>query len=324
MRRRRLLRVLPATAALAAGCLARNSSDEPSGGSTTGNQTTDDSGGSVDDIDGRDPDGFPPRGSEHTDAVVWFRDNEDGPMALEPSATEGELPSDEFTFALENGTDRTFQTNFYDWTLAKRVDGEWYHVAPRMVPEPLMRLKPGDGHRWTLAVTSERPDPRTDSVADEGDISVRGLGAGTYAFAADGWFEDENHEQKRMFAARFELSGDSLELTPSAAVREATRDGDVVTVRADGADSEDARDATYVLERSEDAEGAREMITEQVVRRWPLCDALAHVESGVQEVRVESTTGSVPAFGVLDDASPIRYDGDAFRARVEDPNWDRA
>lgn len=322
MRRRRLLRALPATAALAAGCLARNSSDGPSDESTTGNgdttnETTTDGG---DALDGSDPDGFPPRGGDHVDTVVWYREEGDPPMALEPSATAGDLPEDEFRFTLRNGTDRAFQTNFYDWSLSKRVDGSWFHVAPGAVPEPLMTLNPGDDHRWTLAVSNERPDPRTGSVADEADISVRGLGAGTYAFAVDGWFEDEDYEHKTVFAARFDLAGDPLELTPSTAVREADRDGDVVTVRADGADSEDAREATYVLERSEDADDAREMISEQVIRRWPLCDALAHVEDGVREVRVESTTGTLPAFGVRDDAPPIRYDGDAFRARVEDPN----
>lgn len=315
MRRRRLLRALSAAAALAAGCLARDPSDDPSGGQTNATTTTDGGG----DVRGTDPDGFPPRGGDRVDAVVWYREDEDAPMALEPSATEGALPSDEFAFALDNGTDRTFQTNFYDWTLAKRVDGEWYHVAPGAVPEPLMSLDPGDGHRWTLAVSSEPPNPRVRAVADEGDISVYGLGAGTYAFGVAGWFEDEDYEHKTVFAARFELTGDPVTLTPSEAVREAARDGDVVTVRADGAEGEDAREATYVLERAEDAGDAREMITEQVIRRWPLCDALAHVEDGVREVRVESTTGSVPAFGVRDDAAPIRYDGEAFRARVEDP-----
>ncbi|NHN47559.1 hypothetical protein G9464_08110 [Halostella sp. JP-L12] len=321
MRRRRFLRALPATAALAAGCLARDSPDDAENG-TNGTDATETT---VDDwtenIEGRDPDGFPPRGSDHVDTVVWYRENRDAPIALEPSAAEGDLPVAEFAFALRNDTDQTFSTNFYDWSLSKRVDGEWFRVAPRMVPEPLMSLAPGEDHRWTLAASSERPDPKTDSVADEGDVSVRGLGAGTYAFAVDGWFEDGDHEQQVVFAARFELAGDPVALTPSAAVREAARDGDVVTVQADGSDHEDAREATYVLERVEDpAEEPRELITEQAIRRWPLCDALAHVEAGVRTVRVESTTGTVPAFGVHDDAPPIRYGGDAFRASVEDPN----
>jgi hypothetical protein len=320
MRRRRLLRALPATAVLAAGCLARDSSDGSTTEDETASTTTADDGGSAEDIDGTDPDGFPPRGSDQVDEVVWFRDSEDGPMAIEPAATAGELPTAEFAFTLENGIDRTFETNFYDWTLAKRVDGEWYYVAPRLVPEPLMRLEPGDDHEWTLTASSERANTRYPSAADKSDLSVRGLGAGTYAFAVDGWFEDADYEHQTVFAARFELAGDPLELTPSAAVQQVTRDGDAVTVRAEGVDSEDAREATYVLERTEDADDAREMITEQVIRRWPLCDALAHVEDGVRAVRVVSTTGSVPAFGVLDDRSPVRYDGDAFRVRVEDPN----
>jgi hypothetical protein len=303
MRRRDFLRALPpAAVAATAGCGAVDGlgGDDPTDEPRTG---SDDPGGPTD---------FPPSGGDGVERVVWHREADDGAMALEPSSTGGELP-DEFTFALENTTDRRFDTNFHSWLLAKRVGGEWYRVAPRFVCQIRMQLPPSERHEWTLTASGELPNPRTAYSGGIEDVSVTGLGGGTYAFAADGWFADEDYEHQTVFAALFDLDGDPVEPVPSDAVRSASRDGDVVTVQADGTEGEDAREATYVLRRVDGSLAEpRPLIPEQVVRRWPLADALAHVDVGVRKVRIEAKTSTHPPFGVQNDGPPVRYGGETF------------
>ncbi|WP_121822277.1 hypothetical protein [Halostella salina] len=311
MRRRRFLRALPAVAVTAtAGCgAAGRSGDDPATDQTESPPTDDTKTESE-----TDPGAFPPGGADDVDRVVWHSNAGDARMSLEPSATEGGLPA-EFSFALANETETTFNTNFHSWLLAKQVGARWYRVAPRYVPQPLMTLPPGERHQWNLSADGEHPDPIRAHSGGTEDVSVSGLGGGIYAFAIDGWFEDTDYEHKTVFAARIELDGDEIRPAPSAAVEGVSRDGDVVTVQAEGynEDSEDAREATYVLRRVEGAfADAWPLIPEQVVRRWPLSDALAHVEPYVREVRIEAKTATHPPFGVQDDAPPIRYRGDTY------------
>jgi hypothetical protein len=58
------------------------------------------------------------------------------------------------------------------------------------------------------------------------------------------------------------------------------------------------------------------MIPEQVVRRTPLRNALAHFESGVRRVRLEAGTTTVPAFGV-NEVRYVEYDGETYRIESE-------
>ncbi|WP_135819765.1 hypothetical protein [Halostella litorea] len=310
MRRRRLLRALPAAAVAAtAGCGAAGGfgGDDPTSGSTERTATDEPA-------DEPDPGAFPPGEADDVTRVVWYGNAGDDRMSLEPSSSEGSLPA-EFSFALENTSETTFNSNFHSWLLAKQVGDRWYRVAPRYVPQPLMTLPPGERHRWHLSVDGEHPNPIRAFSGGTEEVSVSGLGGGIYAFAIDGWFEDRNHEDKTAFAARIELGGDEIRPVPSAAVEGTSRDGSVVTVRAEGynEDSEDARPATYVLRRVDGAfADARRLIPEQVVRRWPLNDALAHVGPDVDEVRIEAKTATHPPFGVQEDAPPIRYRGGTF------------
>lgn len=343
MHRRALLTRFAALGVLGtAGCLADQS---PAGGGPTGSGTdgpTDGGTGSATgepngepSTDATDPEPsadtpatpgtpphdapFPPNGDD-VDRVVWFREvsDPDGRLHLAHSASSVELPG-EVSFTLSNGTDRTFMTNLYDWTLYRWEDG-WHRVAPTMVNDPLMELPPGESHTWTVALGSDDlAKPRFRSSGTE-DLEVGALGGGHYAFAARGWWDDQDstpsYEHKTVCAARVELDGDQLPLVPSHAVTGTRRDGDTVVVEADNPRS-DGTPATFVLSRDEDAPDPRPMITEQVYRSWPLRDALAHA-TGADEVRVETTTGITPLFGVhADDDPAVEYDGRTYRLRAE-------
>ncbi|WP_436926567.1 hypothetical protein [Halosimplex amylolyticum] len=268
---------------------------------------------------------FPPD-RDDVETVVWFREvsDPDSALVLEHAAASVALPNAEITFTLRNGTDRPFQTNFYDWALYRWEDGRYHRVAPQAVPEPLMQLAPGESHRWTLALDADdRAAARRRSEGTEG-IAVDPVGGGHYAFAAEGWWKDQertpSYEHKTVCAARFELEGQPLDLLPSEAVTDTSREGDTVVVTADNPrGGEDRTEATYVLTRDDDATGAMELITEQVYREWPLRDALAHAGPDVREVRVETTTGVAPIFGVQSDEDPaVTYDGRTYRISAEE------
>lgn len=61
--------------------------------------------------------------------VVCYPDT-DAPLSMTPSAIAASLPDASVSFTLANETETTFSTNFYAWRLHKRVDGEWYYIAP--------------------------------------------------------------------------------------------------------------------------------------------------------------------------------------------------
>ncbi|WP_123538275.1 hypothetical protein [Halosimplex salinum] len=271
---------------------------------------------------------FPPD-RDDVDRVVWFREvsDPDSSLLLEHAASSVALPDAENAFTLRNGTDRTFRTNFYDWALYRWEGGEWHRVAPQGVPEPLMRLAPGESHTWTLALGNDDVEEPTLRSQGTESIAVDPVGGGHYAFAAEGWWREQDqtptYEHKTVCAARFELEGPPLDLVPSAAVTGTRREGDTVVVsadnpRRDGGD-DGGTEATYVLTRDDDASDARALITEQACREWPLRDALAHADPDVREVRVETTTRVVPIFGVRSDENPaIAYDGRTYRITAEE------
>jgi len=195
-------------------------------------------------------------------------------------------------------------------------------LTPLEVPQPLMELPPGESHTWT--VTFEDDDLGRVAFRSSGtsDVTVGAVGGGTYAFAAEGWWDDQaatpTYEHRTVFAAQFELTGEALQLVPSDAVTDTRRDGDRVVVEADNPDGGDP--ATYALTQDEDATDPREFVTEQVYRQWPLRDALAHAGEDVQEVYVETTTPVSPPFGVRTDEDPaVRYDGRTYRVDVAVP-----
>lgn len=327
MNRRQVLALLGSAAA--GGCLGGSGSDpatttrrsttEPTPIETTHQTTEDDPETQTatpepPELGVRDPDGCPPFDSDVKRIVCAPAVGDDAPMTFEPATQSGSLPRSEFSFTLTNGTDAAFTANFYAWEVWKRVDGEWFRVAPRMWPQPAMIMRSGDSHTWHLTVDNtdlDRPIPASTGTES---VTVVGLGSGTYAFGTDGWFQGQHYENGTGFAARFDLTGDPLELTPTGIDR-TERDGDTVIVHDNPEENEDL--AAYVVTRVESAPTEpRRMIPEQVLRRTELRNALAHFESGVQTVRLEAGTTAYPAFGV-DEARYVEYEGETYRIETE-------
>lgn len=295
-RRRVLAALAGAAGASTAGCLEGRTS-LPDGGTPT-------DGG-----DGGTPGGGPSSGScpdyDGVERVVCLddvdRDSVD--TVLAPSRRTVGL-DDPVAFTLHNGSSRTLETNFYDWKVHKRVDGTWYHVAPRAWNQPLMHLGPGEDHAWEVTFTAggvEEGEPVPVASGTEA-VTVAGVGGGHYAFRARGWFEGDGHERAQAFAATFDLDAPELELSPTDAIASTEYEGDVLVARSTRGDpdDEDYRLGAYELERvDEPHEDVRTLVTEQVVRRDRLRDALAlSLEHDAERVRVREYDATHPLFGL--------------------------
>lgn len=263
-----------------------------------------------------------PFDSETVERVVCYPGNADEPLSLTPADDELSLPADDTTFTLANDTDHEFALNFYDWGLHKRVDGEWFYVAPREIPEPLHILPAGESHDWAFTVDNSL-EP-SHGRAGEAAATVAGLGGGEYAFEVSGWFESGDHDHRTGVGARFSLDGDQLTLTASEDLS-GTRDGDTVVVTLEGDD--EAPTEAFVVERVGEAgvppeRAVHDHVAEQLVRPAPasdrplLADALAFFADGVEAVRIESSTEFGPRFD-RDDRYYFRYRGETYEAAVE-------
>ncbi|WP_254538044.1 hypothetical protein [Halomarina litorea] len=242
---------------------------------------------------------------------------DDVPLRMTPSASSAELPGD-LSFTLSNDTDAEFQTNHYAARLHKRVDGEWFHVAPRAWPQPLTPISAGGSYTWTVEFAGgegERPD------AGETDRTVGGLGGGRYAFGNDGWFAGGSHESKTAAVAIFDLQGPPAELTTTDRLSKVSVEGGTVTGRWNVSHLEAGdRVATFTLERTDESAEGR-LITEQVRQEGlhprPLRDALAlAVEHDAATVRLTGETGSSPPFGV-GEPRVFEYEGSNYRISAE-------
>lgn len=258
------------------------------------------------------------------DRVVWYEDVEDTSegLFLEPETTETVLPSGDLSIHLRNRTERRFVTNYYGWALYRRENDRWYYVAPLSVPQPAMTLYGGRSHTWTLSVDNGDLSAPSLSIQGTDDLDLHGLGEGEYAFAVDGWWEDQDatptHEHETLAVCRFSIGGEPLTVEPSGAVESVERDGSRVVVSAARDGYEDQTAATYFLERAA-ADDPTSLVTESVYRRWPLRDAVAHLEADVDTVAVQARTGASPLFGIgVDSPTALEYEGETYRIRAEE------
>lgn len=263
-----------------------------------------------------------PFDADEIERVVCYPEQTDAPLALTPADDALSLPTAETTFTLANDTDYPFMLNFYDWGLHKRVEGEWYYIAPRMIPEPLHTLPSGETHEWSFSVDNTR-EP-SSNPSGEADVSVASLGGGEYAFETSGWFESGDHEHKVGQGALFTLNGDQIELTKPDDVS-TTNQGETVVVTRDD-ESGDLTEA-LVVERVGEAgvppgKPIHDHIAEQLGRPSPFAErpllgnALACFESGVATVRIESTGELQPRFD-RDKHYYVRYRDEFYEARIE-------
>lgn len=348
MRRRALLGTLATlgatTAAAAAGCLGSpgqsndsttaTTTTEPLATSTEPATSTTDSGGDTpaELLELGNPASAVDCPVPDEGRAVCYPEHADAPLSLTLDPETVGLPAGETTLTLANDTDHEYRVNFYGWTVSKRVDGEWYRIAPQYHPEPLHVLPSGATHEWTLAV--DNGEAPTGGAAAEQDVDLAGLGGGEYAFSVSGWFpvnEDGGggDESFRVAAgARFDLEGDPLELTP-VGDPDTSRDGATVTVTSSEEPSEEAPLSVLTVERVGEAgvppsRPIRDRIVEQLLRPRmgvmgdpnPLRNALPFFEDGVDTVRYEAPSGVTPPFG-LDEPYYLGYDDEVYEVTSE-------
>lgn len=334
MRRRALLSTLGA--GLLGGCIADSpggSDDEPTAdrttAPTTGEPSTDEPTTSTPQtpevgVPASEAAG-PPWGDDVMRVVSWSDVTDETPIAMRPAAQDASLPTATVDVTLRNETAVGLVTNFHHWGLWKRVDGEWFYLAPQYWPEPAMSLDTGESHTWTLSIDNTQLDG--DVIQNGGskdDISLVGLGGGTYAFTTHGNFATEDYEHAHGFAARINLAGDPVELVPTSDATGTTRDGDTVVVEVDRGDAGSERRVVYTMQRlSADAtvDGEpRRVITEQALRSRVLRDTLSFFEEGVETVRLRDTDTYLNPFG-FDAEKPqvVAYAGQRYRLTSERP-----
>ena len=304
--RRGLLGTLAGSAGVAlAGCIS-GSDDDPD--ETDDNNSDDDPRtGEPDQLQSRFPDEeFPEDCPEYdgVDRVICYDavDPETVPAVLEPTArtvAEG----DSIDFTLYNRSESKLSTNFYNWRINKRVDGEWYHVAPHEYPEPLMAVEPDDSHTWTVSIDNSgivdgEPVPRMSGTEQ---LTLGGVGGGHYAFRARGWFEGESYQEAIAFAATFEFDGPPIQLTTTNSIESTEWDGEtlVATSTRGDPDNEYSKKGAFELQRVSDPAGnVQPVITEQVLRTEQLRDTIALAfEYDADRVRLEEYNGVTPIFG---------------------------
>lgn len=193
------------------------------------------------------------------------------------------------------------------WRVWKHVDGQWFHVAPQLWPEPLTEVPPGGIQTWTLAAFSGHSLGLTDAY----DLGY--LGGGRYAFEVGISRENRTH------AALIDLEGPPVSLEPTDGLT-VTRDGAQATVRWPRRTDEVPR-ATLRLTRSDRAE--TQLITEQVMQHHNrgLRNSLPFLTD--EETRVELSTdqntvsAAVRTNGYDPGAFWFRYDGESYEATAE-------
>lgn len=260
--------------------------------------------------------------SDGVERVVCHPQQTDEPLVVTPSTDTVDLPNGSVTFTLTNDTTATYSVNFYDWGLHKRVDGQWFHVTPRLVPESLHQVPPGESHEWAVQIDNTM-DP-TVGPSDKSGGTLAGLGGGEYAFEVSGWFEFDDHSHTVGLGAHIDLEGDQVELTPSDDLA-ADRDDDTVVATSTDEDAEPTE--AFVVKRV--GEGGvppgkpiNDHIAEQLVRpsldedRLWLRDALALFADGVTTVRVRSAEEIDPRRFDRDQRYYLQFRGGIYEAEV--------
>ena len=356
--RRDILATLAAGGALLAGCAGLDSSDDGDSGDgpDDGNNGNDDNGSDSSEADGYDGDGdgadtsgeeeqgpheqlpderFPAECPEYdtVDRVVCYDvvDPDEMPAVVEPSArtiTEGEPV--EFTF--QNHSAQSLSTNFANWLVHKRVDGEWVSI-PRVIPLPLAYLSPGDSHTWEFVVDNDPVEQGksipwslgSDSESSEGPTRLRGLGGGQYAFRGRGWFEEDSHEDAIAFATTFEIDADPLQLTVTDAIADTEWNGETLLADAESRDEDKRRKKLDVeLERLDaDPGDAERVIPEELIRENPHRDAIALAEiHDADHVRIDAYEAPVTVMG--SDDGVIEYQGTHYELTTEELETDHS
>lgn len=244
-------------------------------------------------------------------SMAWYHTaDETTPAYLQPSSERVEAPG-RVAFTLVNHTREKLGGNPYRWGLYKLVDGEWFKIAPWMVPVPFSAVSPGGEFEYVLR-TFHRDAVSCDGHDDGLARSVGHLGGGTYAFSAGFSRDNETH------AALFELAAPPVEpaLTGEATVtEEGTR---TVVTMVEWDDGEHPPDARLVV-RPVDASPERRFVSEQLMRQpyAALRNAMAVADSGQEVVVRTDEHRASRVVGHDAESVAFEYEGTVYEARVE-------
>ena len=238
-------------------------------------------------------------------------DQQDPSLVANPQTTS--LPDATVEFLLRNRREEAYTTNFYQWSLYKRVGGRWYSVVPRRISgNGVSTLGPGKTHSWTFSIdNSSLSEPVEPVHSDGGKTTVRGLGGGTYAFLVPGSYEDVScllcSDKIVSYAVQFEIDGPALDLVPPNTVSEVSRTGDTIEITVGNSGPTKKWILTRTTETPARQENHERVITEQLYGRPALRSALAYLVDGVERVVVRSGhNGFAPRRSVTFDGTRYR------------------
>lgn len=251
--------------------------------------------------------GATPAALPEADRMAWFhRADAATPVYLEPDRERVALPG-KIRFTLVNHSRRAATGNPYFWRLWKRVDGQWFHVAPWGWPAPLTMVPPGGVERWSLAAFTGHAVRCDDAHA------VGFLGGGRYAF------EVGIGRGTRSHAALLDLEGPPAEVVPTDGLSVTREDG---RVRVEWPRRiEEVPRATLTLTRA--AQASTRLITEQVMqpRNDGLRNVLAFVDEGTDRVVLvtdrNTVSQSARTGGYEDGSFRFRHRGQAYEATAD-------
>jgi hypothetical protein len=242
--------------------------------------------------------------------VVCYQEVDDplSKTVLQPSAARMSLPDGELSFTLTNRREEPFYTVTYRWNIWKRVDGEWFSLPRSIAPTSSKQaIGTGESHRWRFSVDNSDLASPIERIKADRDVTVRGLGNGTYAFLVWGGYGSDGAngvpDDPISYAAQVSLEGPALELHPPSTAN-VTKDGETKTITFDGED-----DPTYTYTLTRDSNLSADpipVVTEQLYGRPVLRAAMAHFEDDTTHITVKSDEVSQFA------SETIRYDGETY------------
>lgn len=222
--------------------------------------------------------------------IQWYHEADaETPVFVRPSVERAELDAAIDLELVHHGRE---SVGCGHWNLHKFVDGEWFHVGPRLHTSDCRNLAPGERIQWTLRAFNGEAVPCGDGCGGgagscSGGLTQGYLGGGTYAVVAGyGHPADES-------GALVELVGDPVEIVPPDGVT-TERDGDTVVVTMESyGDGEHPPDESFSITRTDAAE--ERLLAEQVMTRGGfgtngngLRAALAALEADVERVVVRA------------------------------------
>lgn len=256
------------------------------------------------------------------DRVVCSDDPPEDALVFEPDPERAGLPRAEVECRLENDSGGRFETNFYNWSLHRYLDGEWFHLGPYFIPQPLHGLPPGETHVRRLVIDNSdlervRP-PEVDDVEGEHVASRHGLGPGAYALA----ISSDSEGPATVYSAAFALEGDPVALVAPETVTGTGRDGDrrVVDVASTSDEHKLDRYDLTVRREPDPPRSPRRFVQEQLYhfRNAGIRAGLAHlrdVDAAVVVRGDDSQTTRDMAGGRGPDF--LAYDGETFALEVD-------